>query len=173
MSTLEICAPIPMDKLWTLGRAVDAVQSIQPRMSRWKRSPISLFTLSQSTDIDIGFGSTGTAVHRQIMWHVKAALIVLDDRRRRKMVEEGSGGVFGEEVVDWEDRALPVALYLYLKRAMGICVRLLCLLNCFLDRPTNEPPFFRYIVLLHPRRPNPLFLLHRPHRSHGDHKRIF
>ena len=111
VSILHILGDIQVERLWLLGRAIDAVQAIKCRVADWAAAAPALLTLADHQHELVGLGDRRTQRFDHVMWYTKAALMLANDR------------LPVNEQLDWNKPEYALSLYLYLKREQGVCVR--------------------------------------------------
>jgi hypothetical protein len=106
-----IIGEIPVERLWLLGRAIDAVQAIKCRMPDWPAAAPALLTLADHQHELVGLGDRRAQHFDYVMWYTKAALVLAND------------DLPANEQLDWNRPEYALSLYLYLKKEQGVCVR--------------------------------------------------
>ena len=110
-SIRHIIGDIQVERLWILGRAIDAVQAIKGRIADWAATAPALLTLADHQHELVGIGDRRTQRFDHIMWYTKAALILANDQ------------LPANERLDWNRPEYSLSLYLYMKKEQGVCVR--------------------------------------------------
>ena len=110
-SIRHILGDIQVERLWLLGRAIDAVQAIKCRIADWAAAAPALLTLADHQHELVGIGDRRTQRFDHIMWYTKAALILANDH------------LLANERLDWNRPEYSLSLYLYMKKEQGVCVR--------------------------------------------------
>lgn len=104
--------PLASETIWVLGRAVDGVQTIQRQLPRYRNTSPTLKVLSEHANPLIGIKTATNfrlEFHLRMMWYVKSVFMVVGDRARASLSM-------------WSNLAVDIAIYQFVKRALGICV---------------------------------------------------
>ena len=124
----HIIGDIQVERLWLLGRAIDAVQAIECRIADWAAAAPALLTLADHQHELVGIGDRRTQRFDHIMWYTKAALILANDH------------LPANERLDWNRPEYSLSLYLYMKKEQGVCVRPSKVPFCWSNNPSALCP---------------------------------